>query len=289
LDEDVKYLYVDYFISSRSVVPLKNKLHSHHHYVIIHDIWLSQDPNYDIMQWKVEKYAYLSEWHKQFLMKHHKIPENKLFLTANGENFKNYEDVDTYTKKNQTVYGSSPDRGLYELLQILPKIREEIPDFNLIIAYGFYNWESMCKQRKDERGLQEVSRVKKAMDQPGVTYVDRLDKKTLAMYQKESKVWLYPTWFSESFCISALTAGLAKTAILTSKYAGLISTVGDAGILLEGDSKSEEYLNNFTAEAIKLLKDDDYRITWANKAHKKMQEYSWDIIAEGWIKQFKGI
>jgi len=289
LEEDVKYLYVDYFISSRSILPLKYKLHSHHHYVMVHDIWLNPDPKADIMPWKVEKYACLSEWHKMFLMKHHRIAADKLFLTANGENFNNYADVDSYTKKNQAVYSSSPDRGLYELLMILPKIREAIPDFNLIVAYGFYNWESMCKQRKNEEGLREIERIKKAMEQPGVTYVGRLDKKTLANYQKESKVWLFPTWFSETFCISALTAGLSKTAILSSKYAGLTTTVGDSGILLEGNSRSEEYLNKFTEEAIKLLKDEDYRLQWVEKGYKKMQEYAWDNIAEGWIKQFKGV
>lgn len=286
LEEDIKYQYIDYFISSRSVAPFKNRVHTHHHYVMVHDVFINPNPDFDVMLWKVEKYAYLSEWHKQFLMKHHKIPENKLMLTANGENFDNYDDVDTYIKKNQAVYSSSLDRGLYELLQILPKIRESVPDFKLIVAYGIYNWEEMCKKRGDEKGLQEIARIKKAMEQPGVEYVGRLDKKTLAKYQKESKVWLFPTWFSETFCITALTAGLAKTAILTSKYAGLMTTVGDAGILIEGNSRSKEYLDKFTEEAIRLLKDDGYRISWAEKAHKKMSEYSWDKIADGWVKEF---
>ena len=87
-------------------------------------------------------------------------------------------------------------------------------------------------------------------------------------------------------CITATTAGLSKSAIVTSKYAGLITTVGDSGILLEGSSTSAEYLNKFTEEAIKLLKDEDYRRTWAEKAWNKMQMYSWDKIANGWIEQF---
>ena len=284
--EDMQYQYTDYLIASRNVEPIRMNVHTHHRYVICHDIWLSQDPNYDIMSWKVDGFAYLSEWHKQFLMQHHKMSEDKMFLTANGENFKNYEDVDTYVKKNQTVYSSSPDRGLYELLKVLPKIRESVPDFQVIVAYGFYNWEEACKARKDEKGLQQISKIKKAMEQPGVKYVGRIDKKTLANYQKESKIWLMPEWFSETFSISALTAGLSKTAIVTSKYAGLITTVGDAGILIEGNSTSKEYLDVFTEEAIKLLKDEDYRKMWVDKAWNKMQMYSWDKIADGWINEF---
>jgi glycosyltransferase involved in cell wall biosynthesis/predicted negative regulator of RcsB-dependent stress response len=288
LEEDLKYIYVDYFISSRTTDPFNFKIHTHNRFVIVHDVFLSPDPNYDVKAWMIKKYAYLSDWHKEFLLQHHKqIPADKMFLTANGENFDNYKDVDSYIKKNQAVYSSSPDRGLYELLTVLPQIRKEVPDFELIVAYGFYNWEEMCKYRKDERELQEIAKIKKAMDQPGVKYVGRLDKKTLANYQKESKVWLYFTWFSETFSITALTAGLAKTAIVTSKYAGLITTVGDSGILIEGDSKSKEYLDKATEETIKLLKDEEYRKVWAEKGWKKMQMYSWDKIADGWIKEFK--
>jgi GT2 family glycosyltransferase/predicted negative regulator of RcsB-dependent stress response len=288
-NDDMQYQYTDYLISSRSLEAIKANVHTHHRYVMIHDIFLHQDPSFDIMSWKVDGYAYLSDWHKQFLIQHHKMPENKMFLTANGENFKNYGDVDLYAKKNQAVYSSSPDRGLYELLKTLPDIRKSVPDFKVIVAYGFYNWESMCKARGDTKGLEAIAKIRRAMEQPGVKYVDRVDKKTLANYQKESKVWLYPTWFSETFAITALTAGLAKTAIVTSKYAGLITTVGDAGILLEGQSTSEEYLNKFTEESIKLLKDEDYRKMWAEKAWNKMQMYSWDKIADGWIEQFKKI
>ncbi len=288
LEEDLKYTYVDYFISSRTTDPFNFKIHTHHRYVMIHDVFLNYSQDYDIKAWMVDKYAYLSDWHKEFLLQHHKqMPAEKMFLTANGENFDNYKDVDSYVKKNQAVYSSSPDRGLYELLTMLPRIRKEIPDFELIVAYGFYNWEKMCEARHDEVGMQEIAKIKKAMDQPGVKYVGRLDKKTLANYQKESKVWLYPTAFSETYAITALTAGLAKTAIVSTKYAGLITTVGDSGILIEGDNKSKEYQDRFVEEAVKLLKDEDYRKMWAEKGWNKMQSYTWDKIADGWIKEFK--
>jgi glycosyltransferase involved in cell wall biosynthesis len=293
LEEDVKYLYVDYFISSRSVAPFKNRLHTHHHYVQIHDVFIHPDPNFDIMLWKVEKYAYLSEWHKMFLMKHHKIPESKLMLTANGVVQDLYKDVDSYIKKNKMIYSSSCDRGLYQLLQMLPKIKEQVPDFELFVAYGFFNWKSMCQTRKDVESLKLIEKIEELLKQPGVTYLDRINKKTLAHHQKESKVWLMPEWFHESFSITSVENGLAKNALLTTDLGGLKTTVGDSGILLppEGLSRDnpypESYNNRFIEETIRLLKDDGYRISWAEKAHKKMLEYNWDTIADGWIKQFK--
>jgi GT2 family glycosyltransferase/tetratricopeptide (TPR) repeat protein len=295
LEEDVRYLYVDYFISSRSVAPFKYKLHTHHHYTMIHDVFLNLDPNFDVMPWKVEKYACLSEWHKQFLMKHHKIPENKLFLTANGVVQELYSDVDTYVKKNKMIYSSSCDRGLYQLLLMFPKIKEQVPDFELFVAYGFFNWKSMCKNRNDTGSLILIEKIEDLLKQPGVIYLDRVDKKTLAHHQKESKVWLMPEWFHETFSITAVENGLAKNALLTTDLGGLKTTVGGAGILLspEGLSRDnvypESYVSKFIEESVKLLKDEDYRLKWAYKAHNKMKEYNWDKIADGWVEQFKGI
>lgn len=292
LQKDVEYDVIDYFIASRSTEPLKINVHALKKFVMVHDIWLSPDKNYDTMTWQVEKYAYLSEWHKNFISKHHGIISDKMFLTANGQDMSLYQDVDTYTKKNQAVYSSSPDRGLYQLLKMLPDIRKEVPDFELVVAYGFFNWESMAKLRNDVEGLNFIKEIKDLMDQPGVTYVGRLNKKDLAHYEKESKIWLFPSWFSETFCISSVSAGLSKNAIISTDYAGLSTTVGSAGVLLspEGLSRNGEYPKSYTdrfvEEAVRMLKDESYRKEWADKAYNKMVEYSWSKVADGWIKEF---
>lgn len=197
---DMEYDHLDYFISSRSVGPLNYRLHVGKRYVMIHDIWLSADPSLDIKTWLVSGYAYLSDWHKSFLVNHHKMPEDKMFLTANGVCEDNYKDVDSIEKKNQMIYSSSPDRGLYQLLKMVPGIRKEVPDFELLVAYGFLNWESAAKSRNDTASMELIAKIKELMKQPGVRYLDRIDKIELAKHQKESKVWLYPSWFTETFC-----------------------------------------------------------------------------------------
>jgi len=293
--EDIQYLYIDYFISSRSCEPMRQSLHSGRNYVMVHDIWLNPDPNYDVMAWKVQGYAYLSDWHKEFLCGHHKqLPPEKMFLTANGVVQDLYNDVDDSAKENCSVYSSSPDRGLYQLLQMMPEIRKAVPDFKLKVAYGFYNWESAVKRRNDQRGMAFIQKIKAAMEQPGVEYLDRIDKATLAEHQKRANVWLYPCWFDETFCIGAVENGLSHNAILSTDRAGLKTTVGPSGILIPGDGLPmdadypKEYTDRFVEESIKLLTDANYRREWADKAQAKMKEYSWEKIADGWIEKFKG-
>jgi GT2 family glycosyltransferase/tetratricopeptide (TPR) repeat protein len=291
---DIEYDHLDFFISSRSVTPFNYRLHVGKKYVMIHDIWLSADPNYDIKSWMVSGYAYLSDWHKDFLVKHHRIPEDKLFLTANGVCESFYKDVDKYVKKNQAVYSSSPDRGLYQLLKMVPEIRKEVPDFELLVAYGFLNWETAAKSRNDTASMELIGKIKDLMNQPGVKYLGRISKSELAEHQKVSKVWLYPCWFAETFCISSLEGGLSKNALVSTDFAGLSSTVGSAGILFspEGLSRDGEYPQEFCEKfiktAVRLLKDEEYRKKWSDKAYDKMSgQYQWSTIADNWIKKFE--
>jgi glycosyltransferase involved in cell wall biosynthesis len=119
-----------------------------------------------------------------------------------------------------------------------------------------------------------------------------VSKKQLAEYEKESKIWLFPTWFSETFCITAVSAGLSKCSIVSTDFAGLQTTIGSAGVLLspEGLSRNGEYplsyTSKFIGEAIKMLSNESYRVEWADRAYTKMKEYSWGNIAEKWLEVF---
>jgi glycosyltransferase involved in cell wall biosynthesis len=290
-----QHLHVDFLLLSRSCdLYNQGKLHAGRVDVMVHDIWLNQDKNYDVKKWAVKKYGVLSEWHKEFVHRHHGIPQEQLFLTANGVRQELYAQVPILEKKNMAVYSSSPDRGLLQLLGMVPQILKEVPDFELVVAYGFENWEKAALARNNAEELARIEKLKGLLDQPGVKYVGRVSKKELAEYQKKAKVWAYPTWFTETFCISAVEAGLAQNAIVTTPLAGLLTTVGEAGIYITGPdtvnptqwSFTKEYQEKFLAEVIKTLTDEPYRWYWAEKAHKKAVAYSWENIAKGWLQEW---
>lgn len=290
--EDLKYVYVDIFISSRNIDIVAERIHAIKTYVMIHDIWLHPDPNHDMQSWRVNKYFYLSQWHKEFLKQHHmSIPDDKLYKTNNGIPFEYYSDHHMYTKFNMSVYSSSPDRGLLQLLEIMPDIRKAVPDFKLIVCYGFHNWESAAKLRNDHVSLKLIERIKSLMEQPGVIYKGRVNKQDLATYQMGSKVWLMPEWFTETFSITAIENKAAKNAIVTTDLGGLKDTVGEAGILLPPDGLSrdeplpESYKDKFLEESIRLLTDEEYRLSWVNKTTpKSLEKYQWSEIAKEFLK-----
>lgn len=285
LPKDLEYDVVDYFISSRSCEVFKNRLHVVKKLVWIHDIFLSSDSNYDCQQWQVSKFICLSEWHKQFVSQHHKIPLDKISIIPNSVDPKLYSGP--YVKKNQICYSSSADRGLYELLQMFPKIRESIPDLTLKICYGFNTWCEAIKSRNNPEEIKYMEEIKRLMDQPGVEYLGRVGKQELANIQKESKIWAYPTKFWETFCITAIENGLARNPIVTTHLAGLITTVGDSGILINGDNQSKEYQERFISECIKLLTDKDYWNLWSDKSYKNAIKYTIENSAKQWKELFE--
>ncbi len=190
-------------------------------------------------------------------------------------------------KPQQIFYSSGPERGLAALLHASDEIRKFVPNLRIVIAYGFNTLENILAKTYDPIGASHVEYLKKALQRPYVDYLGRIDQQTLAQVQLESSGWFYPTNFDETFCITAVEAGFARVPILSSKRAGLISTVKDGGILLEGDSHSKEYLERFTYEAIKLLTDSTYHETWAEKAYHRMQHMTWDAVALQWHEMFQ--
>jgi glycosyltransferase involved in cell wall biosynthesis len=178
---------------------------------------------------------------------------------------------------------------------MVPRIREQVPDFELDVLYGMLNWEAAAKTRNNPQELAFIQKIKDMLKQPGVNYVGRVNKQELAVYQKRAKVLLYPCVFSETFFIGGVEQGLAKNAVVTTPYAGLLTTLGDTPSYIKGPASvpveqwamTPEYQDAFVAEAVKLLTDESYRQACANKVHDKVKGYTWQAAAQTWYKEWK--
>lgn len=282
--------YADYAILSRTTDPLKFPLRAGKVFVMVHDIWLLS-PREQLFLEKVNKFCVLSKWHWDFFKNHHKIPDDsKLSLTANGIDFSRY-DQEVERHPYRLWYSSSPDRGLDTLLYLFPFIKEQIPELELHIHYGFNNWEKAIKVRNNESDRRRMKEIKKRMQQPGVHYRGRVSQSELAKTELSSSLWAYPTDFEEVFCITAVEAQRARVPVIASNYAALQTIVGDSGILIgngtKGQSYTKEYREKFVEECISILKDRDKWQHWSEKGFKNTEKYSWTQVAHMWRDLFK--
>lgn len=272
--------YFDYFISSRTLAPLRRPVRSGKNYVWVHDIWLSNLRELGDVS-KVNKFICLSPWHIQFFSQHHQVPTNKIYTQENGLEISRYDDYESIEKDPYRLfYSSSPDRGLITLLKQFKEIRKEFPKANLHVYYGTFNWKSAIKQRNDPQEMQHLLDIEEMMKQEGVFNHDRVPQDVLAKEQMRSSLWVYPTLFTETFCITAREAMLAGAVPICTDLAGLSELSPDCAIKVKTPDQCLEH-------TLSLLRNPSMQKYYREAGRKLVKEkYSWDTVADNWIKMF---
>lgn len=282
---------VDFFVSSRNAAVIATPMRAKKKAVWVHDIWLDADPQANLHLDKLDKIFLLSPWHKKFFTGHHKgVPDSKVHVTRNGI------DLERFSQKvrkvpGRMVYSSSPDRGLEVLLDMMPDIIREVPDAELHVFYGFENWEKSARLRGDQETVARIERLKVRLREPGIVYRGRVGQRQLALEFKKAEVWPYPTWFTETFCITALEAMAAGAAVVTSDVAAIQTTVGDAGIQVPvaknihdcGMTDDPGFRKTFVSMVVLMLTNEAERTKWVQAGLAKAKWFGWDGIVEDWL------
>ncbi len=98
----------------------------------------------------------------------------------------------------------------------------------------------------------------------------------------KSDIWFYPTYFTETYCISSLEAQMSGCVCITSDIGALQTTVGDRGILLS-DSIVNNHKNCVSA-VVDLMQDDELKTELRNKGREWAKKQDWSNMMEEWNK-----
>lgn len=282
--------WVDFTILSRTVDPLDLPLRSGKVFIQIHDVFMLSQKEKTHMD-RVTKYCALSQWHIDFVSDYHKIPKDKIALTANGIDFKRFDNIKVKRNPYRFHWSSSLDRGLDNVLYLWPFIKKEIPEAELHVYYGILNWKEACKLRNDQDGLKKIEEIEANMKQPGIFNHGRKGQKELAEEICKASILLYPGWFSETFYIGGIEAQYAGVPVIANKYAGLITTLGDSAMLFGNEDAywpySKEGREQFLAETLSVLKDRKKWQEWSDKGRENAKKYSWAKCALRWKELFE--
>ena len=206
---------------------------------------------------RIDKFLCLSNWHKDFFLKTYKfVHPDQVIVTRNGIDLSRFEDKSIIRNSHRAVYSSSPDRGMEVVVKLWPRVREQVPDAELHIFYGFLTWEVSAKSCCDQGQLDLITKLKQLLkdhEQHGVFYHGRVDQIQLAKEFLQSGVWTYSCWFTESSCLTAMEAHAAGLRMITSPIAALNETVGSRGTMIQGDWLSKEYGDAFLEATVKAM------------------------------------
>lgn len=280
----------DIFLVSRQPIVLLNSGFTWKAaYVWAHDVHCGVSPDVKTSLLKADKVLALSRWHKAHMMNVYPfLVDDHIVVTRNGIA------TGRFAKKpqkigNKLIYASSPDRGVERLLELFPKIRAEVPNAELEIYYGFNTWRSMCENYGDTKGMDKIRYYEDLLTNKvptGVKFMGRVGQQQLADAYLKAKVMAYPTWFSETSCISAMEAQAAGCVPVTSALAALEETVKH-GFLLGGAENTPEYGELFVQTVVKLLKDEELREMYAAAGRSwAMEHLGWDDVVRDWEAMF---
>ncbi len=224
-----------------------------------------------------DKILCLSEFHRRYVMSMQGIPEDKILVTRNGVN------PERFTKPIEKQYGkviwpNSPDRGLVDGIKVMDQVVKVIPEAELHIFYGFANMDKYGQKAEADKMREMIA------ERPWIKFHGNVDQATLADEMRSSMVWLYPTWFMETYCITALEALLCKAWPVVRNIGALENTLAEA---------SEKGMCDLLDLPV-----NDYE-AWADKVIRAIEEekwktmdidptpLSWESVAKDWISLFK--
>jgi len=205
----------------------------------------------------------------------------KMAVIGNGIHTSLYEKLDEKKEQHRFIWASSPDRGLFELLQDWHVIKKEFSDAELHIFYGWEYYDHSLFIPEQRKLKQDILRL---LNQDGVNWRGRIGQRQLAQEFKKAEVWYYPLHFSdifhkdaggfrETYCITAVEAQAAECLCVARASGGLGETVGDRGILLPLDKpeKRLELLFN-------VLYDRDRKVDMRSRGREWAMQQTWDKV-----------
>ena len=212
----------------------------------------------------------LSQWHARLLKSLGCGAEGDVCVTSNGLAARALSEASAATVPLRFIYSSAAPRGLEALLDLWPAIVAQHPSAELHIFCDCATPYMLAQC--GELSARLVARA--AQPAPGVRWRGAVDQETLAIEQQRADVWLYPTAFSETYCITALEMQAYNVLCVYYPVAALCETVGDRGISVTKDTVLA-VLDEWLADRPRIDAKKAEARAWA-------LQQTWDRVADQW-------
>lgn len=270
----LKYV-IDYLIISRHVSNLVYYDNIKNVYLWTHDVLPIFKKHSSIIQIHIKKFKgiiTISQWQKEFIKQKLGIAESSFILSRNAIYTERF--LSTLPKiPFRFIYTSDASRGLQHLIHMIPSIKARYPLTTLSIF------------TKIDLIDQELLEKIRTLDY--VTLNGRVTQDVISQELLRSDIWLYPTDFEETYCISALEAMAAGCLVATVKYAGLQNTVGNRGIMC--DAPIEKNYDVLLKKLFFVLDRTELKTQYVSKAREWALTQTYQSLALEWKNMFSSV
>ena len=210
----------------------------------------------------------VSDFHKNQLIQDYPEIKNKVITIQNAIDPYDWELIDTPKYENKFIYTSAADRGLENLLDMWPRIKEMIPDATLWVATPPYALEWY----EDYKGLYD-----------GVHFLENLSPSELYTQIKSSEYWIYPSQYNETYCITALEMMFGRVKIVSTDTGNLGNLLMGRGVIISTPNDAEILKNEIFEEFKNLYNNKSLQVVNQNNAYEYAKNQVWSNRIHEWI------
>jgi hypothetical protein len=219
----------------------------------------------------------LSDWHKEIFSQSFPIcPKEKIYVTSNAICLEKFNS-ETEIAKNSFIYSSFPDRGLYYLLKLFPRIKTAYPDATLNV---------FCNTKLEIfKFIREImDEIELMLEQPGVKNHGWVSQVKLCEYWDKSDIWFYPCIFPETSCITSLEAAASRTVAVCNDLAALGEMVGERGIIIPGNPSTFDWQEEALKKLFFVMDNREVMEKLRNQNREWAQNMTYSKVVDRWLE-----
>jgi glycosyltransferase involved in cell wall biosynthesis len=243
--------------------------------------WFKDKSNHNKYDW----YVFNSNWNYEKFRIAFNIPCERSLVIKNGIDYIKPRSTKT-KKKIKIIHHCTPWRGLNVLLGAMQKVTN--PNVELDVYSSTEVYGDAFKKANDPH-YQEL--YDQANELPNVNYIGYKPNEYIKENLHKYDLFVYPSIWEETFCISLVEAMAAGLYCVTTNYGALFETGGEFPMYIP-------YSDNYESLAIKFAAGIDIAAQSLQdpgiQNHLKMQTeyvnrfYSWDKKAISWTRFLQG-
>ena len=231
-------------------------------------------------------YVFNSHWNYEKFRYFFQIPEDKCMVIKNGASHFPKRKIFKKGDPIKIIHHCTPWRGLNVLLLAMQMIKNKNITLDVYSSNKVYGTEFAQRVDKEFNDLFDQARKL-----PNVNYIGHKPNEYILEHMTDYDLFVYPSIFEETFCVSALEALAAGLHVITTNFGALPETCAEWPVYINY-SKNFDLLAGSVAGAIDVCA--DYLHTDTIQSHLEEQQkyykkfYSWDKKAIEWENFLRG-
>ncbi len=245
--------------------------------------WFQDKSNHNKYDW----YVFNSNWNFEQFTKKFELPTEKCLVIKNG--IENIEPIPTIYKKGEPIkiiHHCTPWRGLSVLLGAMQLVKNPLISLDVYSSTEVYG--AAFHDHNDHHYHDLYNQAKKL---PNVNYIGYKPNEYIKEHLKDYRLFVYPSIWEETSCISLLEAMAAGLYCVTTNYGALYETGAEFPMYVpysnDYRSLAKKFAGSIEMAALSL---EDPNIIEHLKMQKKFVNYfyDWKIKGNTWNRFLKG-